>query len=72
MKIEDVISQRLKLQSTQKILENDFGIKDFSKSTIINFITNLKTYTDKERQKFIITIGGPANFKKTKSYLESL
>lgn len=73
MKIEDVINQRLKMQSTQNLLEKEFGIKEFSKGTVVTFVTSdLKNLPENKQKRFILTLGGPANYKKTLSFIESL
>ena len=72
MKIEDIITQRLKLQSTQKVLEAEFGINDFSNTNITNYLDGLSNLPEKRQKKFITTLGGPANYKKTLSYIQTL
>lgn len=72
IKIESIINARLKLQSTQKALFEEFGLH-------ISGLNYLKTVAesfhqwDKDKQKqFAFIIGGRTNLKYTFNYLNNL
>lgn len=70
--IEDVIKSNLSLQSISRTLQSDFGFKNLEFNNVIG--RSLKCYQawpQDKKDRFIKTIGGKANFKKTKAYLES-
>jgi len=71
---EQIIESNLNLQSIQRSLKNDFGIlnptlKIFSNP---NFVKNYQCWDENKKNKFIKTIGGPASYKKIKSFLEKI
>lgn len=69
--IEDVIKSNLSLQSISRTLESDFGFKNLEFNNVINkSLKCYQTWSQDKKDKFIKTIGGKANFKKTKTYLE--
>lgn len=71
--IENVIKDRLNLQSNQRILLNEFNIKN--PAVIFNNINNVtesyKRWNEEKQKKFLITLGGKINFNKTKKFIES-
>lgn len=68
--IERVIEQRLKLQSTQKILALKFNLNlnKLDKPQIKNVFKTL----DINKQNQLIYILGGINFKKTKEFIEEI
>lgn len=70
--IEDVIKSNLSLQTISRVLQSEFGFRnlDFVKF-IDNSLKHYSSWSQEKKDKFIKTIGGKANFKKTKAYLES-
>lgn len=70
--IEDVIKSNLSLQSISRTLESDFGFKNLEFNNVIDKgVRYYQTWPQDKKDRFIKTIGGKANFKKTKAYLES-
>jgi hypothetical protein len=70
--IEDVIKSNIEMQTISRVLQTEFGFKNLNFNILIN--NSLKYYsswTQEKKDKFIKTIGGKANFKKTKAYLEN-
>lgn len=73
MSINNIINQRIKLQSTQdEVLKCDKSLDHPVK--IINCIKTKKysNWPENLQNKFIIAIGGRANFNKTKNYLRGI
>jgi len=70
----NVIGERLKYQSTQKKLEENFGVSINSICKIKEnaFLKNFKSWTDKKQNQFFVLVGGRANFDQTKNYIKSL
>lgn len=68
--IEWVIQQRLKMQTNQKILTEEFRIplNIIFKPEILDFYD---TWDEEKKNKFIEIVGGKINFNRTKSFLES-
>lgn len=72
MNIELVIAERLKLQSTQKKINELMGCTyDISISAIksLSFMDKLKSFDTQKQKSIIITLGGHANLQKTTNYL---
>lgn len=71
-KIEDVIKANLDTQTVQRALKNKFGLLKSSFDTVFSnkYISYYNTWPEDKRKEFIITIGGKANFRKTKSFIE--
>jgi hypothetical protein len=71
-KIEDIIKANLEAQSVQKTLKTKFGLSKFSFDTVFNnrYISNYPKWPEEKRTEFISTIGGRANFNKTKNFIE--
>lgn len=72
-KIEDVIKANLDTQSVQRTLKNKFGLLKSSFDIVFNdkYLSYYKTWPEEKKKEFIATIGGKANFKKTKFFLEN-
>lgn len=70
--IEEVIKLNLAMQTTCRVLQNEFGFKDTDFNALIRKgLSHYNIWPEEKRNRFISTIGGKANFKKTKAYLES-
>jgi hypothetical protein len=67
--IVNVISTRLGMQSTQRSLEQEFGVNLPDISALKSYIYTMDNWDKAERNKFIKLVGGTANFKKTQEYL---
>lgn len=70
---ESIISANLDLQTTQRELKFKFGfnslkLEDISSEKVLNRYIN---WDEQKRNEFLVKIGGRANFKKTKSFIES-
>lgn len=74
MNISTIINSRVLLQSTQSILIKEFGVKEPNIKTITNigFLNNYKLWDENKKHKFLVTIGGPLNYEKTKKYFDSV
>ena len=72
--VENVIEERLKYQSTQRKLEQNFGVQFDSVTGIKGktFLQKFDEWNPKKQNQFFVLIGGRANFKNTKSYIRSL
>jgi hypothetical protein len=72
--LETVISQRLNLKTNQQILEEEFGIilPNLGKIKTRPVLNNFKNWDFKKQNRFIKVLGGNANFKKTKLFIENL
>jgi len=72
-KIQDVIQANLALQTVQRNLKQNFGLNNYSIETILNekYINAFKSWDEEKQKLFISTIGGKANFYKTKCFIES-
>lgn len=69
--ISKIINARLKLQSTIRSLEQDFGVRaDFKYLTSDSFLSVYKTWDQSKQNKFLVVLGGRVNFKQTKSIIE--
>jgi hypothetical protein len=70
--IEEVINYNLSLQSIQKALKEKFN---FTGESIDCFISKglekYKAWSEDKQKDFIATIGGRANFKKTKALIDN-
>jgi hypothetical protein len=72
--IEKIIQSNLSVQSIQRSLTKDFGVKNPNYSSLVNF-NFLKIYDswgEEKRNKFIKTIGGVVYFSKIKNFLQKL
>lgn len=71
-KIEDVIKANLETQSVQRALKDKFGLLKSCFDTVFSdrYISNYQTWPEEKRKEFISTIGGRANFMKTKNFIE--
>lgn len=70
---ESIISANLDLQTTQRELKFKFGfnslrLEDISTERVLNRYIR---WDEEKRNDFLVKIGGRANFKKTKNYIES-
>jgi hypothetical protein len=72
--IEEIIQSNLSVQSIQRSLTKDFGIKNpnYSNLTNFNFLKFYDSWNEEKRNKFIKTIGGVVYFSKIKNFLEKL
>jgi hypothetical protein len=72
--VENVIEERLKYQSTQRKLEQDFGVRIDSVKGIKGktFLRKFDRWEPKKQNQFFVLVGGRANFKNTKIYIKSL
>lgn len=72
--IEKIIQSNLSVQSIQRSLTKDFGIKNpnYSNLTNFNFLKFYDSWNEEKRNKFIKTIGGVVYFSKIKNFLEKL
>ena len=68
---EEIIKANLELQTTQNILRKDFGLNAVNYSNIITCINKYKNWNEEKQNKFVATLGGKANFRKTKAFIES-
>lgn len=72
--IEKIIQSNLSVQSIQRSLTKDFGIKNpnYSNLTNYNFLKFYDSWNEEKRNKFIKTIGGVVYFSKIKNFLQKL
>jgi len=72
--IEKIIQSNLSVQSIQRSLTKDFGIKNpnYSNLTNCNFLKFYDSWNEEKRNKFIKTIGGVVYFSKIKNFLQKL
>jgi hypothetical protein len=70
--IKDVIQANLSLQTVQRNLKQNFGLNNYDIKTVLNekYINIYKSWDEEKRKLFISTIGGKANFSKTKCFIE--
>lgn len=70
--IEDIIQANLSLQTIQRTLKSNFGLNQFDVRTVFNpkYINVYKSWDENKQKLFISTIGGKANFYKTKNFIE--
>jgi hypothetical protein len=70
--IKDVIQANLSLQTVQRNLKQNFGLNNYDIKTVLNekYINIYKSWDEEKRKLFISTIGGKANFYKTKCFIE--
>lgn len=71
---EAIIGANLEMQTIQRDLKFNFGfnslkVEEINSPKVLNKYLN---WDDQKKKDFIIKIGGKANFKKTKSFIESL
>jgi hypothetical protein len=71
---EAIISANLDLQTTQRELKFKFGFNSLKVEDICTpkVINKYMSWTEEKRNDFIAKIGGKANFKKTKGFVESI
>lgn len=71
-KIEDIIQANLSLQTVQRTLKSSFNLNHFDVQTVFNskYINIYKSWDENKQKLFISTIGGKANFYKTKNFIE--
>ncbi len=70
--IENVISQRLKLQSTQNALLREFHLSAPSLSYLSAFANSIDQLPEFKRLSILEILGGKVNIKKTAKYLKDL
>lgn len=71
IELTEIIKQRLNLPTVKRNLLTNFGvdvdvIDDLFKGKNLKLIQNFSTY---DKNKFIIELGGRANFNKTQRYI---
>lgn len=71
--IDAIIQANLEMQTIQREL-NKLGIKNPSLNTFKNknFLNQYSSWSEEKQNIFIKLIGGNANYKKTKGFIESL
>jgi hypothetical protein len=71
--IDSVIKANLEMQTIQRELIK-LGFRNPSLETFKNknFLDRYNTWNDEKKNSFLKLIGGSANYKKTKSFIESL
>lgn len=71
--IDSVIKANLEMQTIQRELTK-LGFRNPSLETFKNknFLDRYNTWNDEKKNSFLKLIGGSANYKKTKSFIESL
>lgn len=71
--IDAVIQANLEMQAIQRELTK-FGFRNPSLTAIKNknFLNTYNTWNEEKRNTFLKLIGGSANYKKTKTFIESL
>jgi len=71
--IDKIIEMNLSMQTIQREL-NKLGFRNLSINTFKNknFLNLYNSWGEEKKNGFIKLIGGNANFKKTKAYLETL
>jgi hypothetical protein len=71
--IDAIIQANLEMQTIQREL-NKLGIKNPSLITFRNpnFLNQYNCWNEEKQNNFIKLIGGNANYKKTKGFIESL
>jgi hypothetical protein len=72
--IEKIIENNLSLQTIQRSLTKEFGVKNpnYTNLTNSNFLKFYDSWSEEKRNKFIRTIGGVVYFSKVKKFLENL
>lgn len=72
--IEETISQRFRLQSVQNNIFNNYKIisPTIDKIKRKEFLEKFLTWDENQQKKIIIELGGPANYKKTKYWINNL
>jgi len=69
-KINDIIQANLSFQTTQKILKNSLNLSITSIEDLVKNLPKYKFLTDAQKKMFLYAIGGKANFRKTKEFIE--
>ena len=69
--IGSIIKERLKLQSTQKALENEFSLRNPSYERVTSSVLKdtIKSWDKRKQRKFIQLVGGCAYVKETGNFL---
>jgi hypothetical protein len=73
MNIENVIRQRLSLQTTQRTLNEEFGVIWGANLDVVKLVakSKYKNWPEYHQKKFLKTLGG-INARETKSYIDNL
>ena len=71
-KIDFVINSRLKMQSVQRYIENNFGIFIVEVKDLIKFKNKINSLNSKEMSNFIRNLGGPVNINETREFLNNI
>jgi hypothetical protein len=70
--IQYVIDSRLKMQSVQRYMIENFGIDMESCNDLNKFSSKIKSLNEKQMSKFIRNLGGPVNINKTKEFINTI
>lgn len=72
--ITDVISGRLNLQTVQKTMVTNFGVKKptLSYLSTADFLTQYHTWEPETKDSFLNLLGGPVNYERTKWFIGKL
>lgn len=72
--IENVISERFRLQSVQKNISNYWNIAAPKLETFKdrNFLTKFSTWDYDKQKSLLIDLGGPANYRQTRYWINGL
>lgn len=72
--IDQVINQRLQMSFNQKILKDQFNIEEanFNKVTSSKMLSEFKKWDETKKHKFLVALGGPLNYERSKGYFNSL
>lgn len=72
--IEKIIENNLSLQTIQRSLNKEFGVKNPNYKNLVNsnFLKFYDSWGQEKKDKFIKTIGGVVYFSKVKKFLENL
>ncbi len=70
--IENIIIQRLQLETNRRILWTEFDIQfaTLEKLQTEEFLNLYKRWDNSTRNKFIVVVGGRTNFNKTQDYFD--
>jgi hypothetical protein len=70
---EAIISANLDMQTIQRDLKSQFGFNSFKLEDIFSskVLNRYISWDEQKKKDFIVKIGGRANFKSTKNFIES-
>lgn len=70
--IKEIVAERLRLQSTQRALERQFGLFIPSVIYLESLGDAFKSLTEDKQRDFITILGGQVNYNKTLSFFNDL